>query len=38
MSKTPAPFFRSWRYWYLLVLVLLLVEMIFFYLITKLFA
>jgi len=38
MSNAPVPFFRSWQSWYLLVIVLLLIEIAAFYFITKLFA
>ena len=34
-SDNHPPLFRKWKYWYLLVLVVLMLEIILFYIITK---
>ena len=37
-QKDKAPFFKSWTYWYVLVIVFLVVLIILFYFFTKAFA
>ena len=37
-QKDKAPFFKSWNYWYVLVIIFLIVQIVLFYLFTKTFA